>query len=39
MLRDVALGGADILHDVLDADFLISQGAENFQPERVRHGL
>lgn len=25
--------------DVLDTDFLIAQGAENLQPQRVRHRL
>lgn len=39
MLGDVALGSANVLHDILYAYLLVAQGAENFQSKGVRHGF
>src|SRR5512135_883130 len=35
VLRDIALRSADMVDDVLDADFLVAQHAENFQTQRM----
>ncbi|CRI64901.1 conserved hypothetical protein [Thiocapsa sp. KS1] len=35
VLGDIALGGPDMVHDLLDADLLVTQGAEDLQPQRV----
>lgn len=39
VLRYVALRGAYLLYDILYTDLLVSQGAQNLQPQRMRHGL
>ncbi|OIQ80559.1 hypothetical protein GALL_376790 [mine drainage metagenome] len=39
MLGNVALRGADELDNVLHADFLITQHAQDLESQRVRHGL
>jgi len=39
VLRNVALRGADGINNVLHADFVITQHAENFQAQGVRHGF
>lgn len=39
MLRNIALRTAGPVNDILDADFLLAQNAEDFQPQRVRHGF
>lgn len=39
MLRDIALRRAHMVNDVLHADFTLAEGAQDFQPERVRHGF
>ena len=35
MLRDVALGCADLLNDILHTDLLVAQDAQNFQAQRM----
>jgi len=37
VLRDVALRGTDTLDNILYADLLVTKGAQDFQPQRVRH--
>jgi len=39
VLGNIALRGTHVLNNVLNADFLIAQCAENFQSQRVGHGL
>ena len=39
MLGDVALTGADLVHNVLHADRLSAEDAQNLQSQWVRHGL
>ncbi len=39
MLRDIALGRADLVDDVLHAKLVNAQCTKNFQPQRVGHGL
>lgn len=39
MLRNIALRGADQLHDFLHAGFLIADHAENLQAQRMRDGF
>ncbi len=39
MLRDVALGGTDLLNNILHADLLITKYAQDFQAQRMRNGL
>jgi hypothetical protein len=39
VLRYVALSGADLFDDVLNADFVGAQGAQYLQSQRMRHGL
>lgn len=39
MLRDVALGGPDLIHNFLYADFAITENAEDLQAQRMGHGL
>jgi hypothetical protein len=37
VLRDVALGCADLVDDILHADFIVTQGAKNLQTQGVGH--
>jgi hypothetical protein len=39
MLGDIALGSPHIIDDILYADLPVSQGTEDLEPKRVRHGL
>ncbi len=39
MLGHIALGRADLIDDVLDANLVVAQGAKDFEPQGVGHGL
>ncbi len=39
MLGDVALGSPDLVHDFLYADLPVTQNAQDFEPQRMGHGL
>lgn len=39
MLRNIALRGTDLFDDILHADFLISQYAQDLQPQRMGNCL
>ena len=39
MLRNIALGCAYLIYDLLDADLLIAQHTQYFKPQRMRDSL
>jgi len=39
MLGNIALGCTDMVDDVLDADFSVTQGAKDLETQRMRHGF
>jgi len=39
MLGDIALGCANIFDNTLNTDLLVTQCAQNFEPQWMRHGL